>query len=179
MLGYRHFSGYWQYIIMLGYRYVSGYWQYFIMLGYRCVSGYWQYVFMFRLQTCQWPYWQYTIMLLFDLLISNPFFLINVMELTSWSDMCSLPCWLSRTPFLQQPSLLITPLLAIQSPMVDGYFPQPTEGESLMSFLSSQDFATCPELDRVSYTVKESWISNNGYRSAVAPWFDYLNIRIM
>ncbi|XP_071838386.1 run domain Beclin-1-interacting and cysteine-rich domain-containing protein-like isoform X3 [Apostichopus japonicus] len=49
----------------------------------------------------------------------------------------------------------------IQSPMVDGYFPQPSEGESLMSFLSSQDFATCPELDRENahFCISEAIIS--------------------
>lgn len=34
------------------------------------------------------------------------------------------------------------------SPACDGYFPQPTQGESLFTFLSSQDFATCPEVDK-------------------------------
>ncbi|KAJ8030435.1 Run domain Beclin-1-interacting and cysteine-rich domain-containing protein [Holothuria leucospilota] len=49
----------------------------------------------------------------------------------------------------------------VQSPMVDGYFPQPSEGESLMSFLSSQDFATCPELDRENahFCISEAIIS--------------------
>ena len=31
----------------------------------------------------------------------------------------------------------------------DSYFPQPSPGESLRSYLSSQDFDTCAELDRV------------------------------
>eukprot|EP00057_Strongylocentrotus_purpuratus_P007742 XP_011662216.1 PREDICTED: run domain Beclin-1 interacting and cysteine-rich containing protein isoform X2 [Strongylocentrotus purpuratus] len=34
------------------------------------------------------------------------------------------------------------------SPACDGYFPQPSQGESLFTFLSSQDFATCPEVDK-------------------------------
>ena len=34
----------------------------------------------------------------------------------------------------------------------DLYFPQPTKGQSLLSFLSSQDFHTCAELDKVSLT---------------------------
>ncbi len=29
------------------------------------------------------------------------------------------------------------------------YFPRPEKGQSLMSFLSSQDFHTCAELDKV------------------------------
>jgi len=38
------------------------------------------------------------------------------------------------------------------------YFPQPRQGESLKSFLSSQDFDTCAELDRVSM---ENLLSSN------------------
>ena len=31
----------------------------------------------------------------------------------------------------------------------DTFFPKPEEGQSLISFLSSQDFHTCAELDKV------------------------------
>ena len=31
------------------------------------------------------------------------------------------------------------------------FFPKPEEGQSLISFLSSQDFHTCAELDKVQY----------------------------
>ncbi len=33
----------------------------------------------------------------------------------------------------------------------DSFFPKPEEGQSLVSFLSSQDFHTCAELDKVKY----------------------------
>ena len=33
----------------------------------------------------------------------------------------------------------------------DTFFPKPEEGQSLISFLSSQDFHTCAELDKVFY----------------------------
>ena len=39
-----------------------------------------------------------------------------------------------------------------------GYFPQPRQGESLKSFLSSQDFDTCAELDRVRIVYIYIWL---------------------
>ena len=38
----------------------------------------------------------------------------------------------------------------------DTYFPRPAKGQSLMSFLSSQDFHTCAEMDKVSFKKRMS-----------------------
>lgn len=40
----------------------------------------------------------------------------------------------------------------------EGFFPRPVEGQSLLSFLSSQDFHTCANLDKVSKTYRETAI---------------------
>ncbi|XP_071949321.1 run domain Beclin-1-interacting and cysteine-rich domain-containing protein-like [Antedon mediterranea] len=47
------------------------------------------------------------------------------------------------------------------SPVTDGYFPRPVEGQSLLSFLSLKDFKMCPELDRENahFCISEAIIS--------------------
>ena len=47
--------------------------------------------------------------------------------------------------------LVFVCLVGIVSAATECYFPQPAQGQSLMSFLSSRDFERIPELDRVCW----------------------------
>ena len=70
-----------------------------------------------------------------------------------FKDLCVLVVWTivaSALEELKYLMFLFSPLGGSSiAQMTECYFPRPTQGQSLMSFLSSQDFHTCAELDKV------------------------------